>query len=326
MSRNRVRLATGAVVSALLLGAPPASALAEVPAPGTVQVRHDRQAGPVGHHVGAPRLIPLEGAVNFRDVGGYRTYGGGAVRHGLVYRADGLGRLTDPDLLTLKGLRLGKVIDYRVPVEVQYDGRDRLPPGLAVTERPVNDSGLYGQMMAAIATADPVRQEAALGGGKGAALMRSVYRTLISDPANTAQFAATFRDIARGSSRSAVLFHCTSGKDRSGWTSYVLLRALGVPERTARADYLASNTIRAAADAKVREGLRQAGLMQHPELLIPLQEVRDDYLDTALAEVTARYGSLHSYLKRGLGLDLRTLAKLQTQLVGRPGPASHVTP
>ncbi|MFI0978824.1 tyrosine-protein phosphatase [Streptomyces sp. NPDC021093] len=309
MSRNRVRLATGAVVSALALGALPATALAGAPA-------QPAAAAQARQHGSTARQIPLQGAVNVRDVGGYRTYGGDTVRHGRVYRADALGRLTDQDLVTLAGLRLGRVIDYRVPVEIQYDGQDRLPPGLTVTARPVNDSGLYGQMMAAIATRDPVKQEEALGGSKGSDLMKRVYGTLISDPANTAQFAATFRDIANSTSRSAVLFHCTSGKDRTGWTTYVLLRALGVPEATARGDYLASNAIRAAADKKVRDGLKQAGLMQNPDLLIPLQEVRDGYLDTALAEVEARYGSLHGYLQKGLGLDLRTLAKLQAQLVG----------
>ncbi|MFJ4875881.1 tyrosine-protein phosphatase [Streptomyces sp. NPDC088745] len=305
--RNRVRLAVGAAAGAFVLGATPAAALAPAPAHGTVSPsRHD--------HANTIRQIPLQGAVNVRDVGGYRTHGGDRVRYGLVYRADALGRLTDPDLTTLAGLRLGTVIDYRVPVEVRSDGPDRLPAGLDATARPVNDSGLYGQMTAAIASRDPARQEAALGGSKGSDLMKKVYRTLISDPANTAQFAKTFRDLARSSPRSAVLFHCTSGKDRTGWTTYVLLRALGVPERTARQDYLASNAIRAAADRRVREGLEQAGMMQNPDLLIPLQEVRSEYLDTALAEVRGRYGSLYGYLTRGLGLDRRTLRDLQSHL------------
>ncbi|MFI5807080.1 tyrosine-protein phosphatase [Streptomyces sp. NPDC051561] len=319
MSRNRVRLAAGAAVSALALGALPGTAVAEAPSHSAAVSAH-RPGNGHGHghghqHGSTIRQIPLQGAVNVRDLGGYRTYGGDTVKYGAVYRADALGKLTDADLGTLAGLRLGKVVDYRVPVEIQYDGQDRLPAGLSVTARPVNDSGLYGQMMAAIATRDPVQQDAALGGTKGADLMKKVYGTLISDPANTAQFAATFQDIARSSTRSAVLFHCTSGKDRTGWTSYVLLRALGVPEQTARRDYLASNTIRAAADKRVRDGLKQAGMMQNPDLLIPLQEVRDEYLDTALAEVKKRYGSLNGYLKKGLGVDARTLAKLQDRLV-----------
>ncbi|MFF0743482.1 tyrosine-protein phosphatase [Streptomyces sp. NPDC004111] len=307
MSSHRVRLAAAAAVSALALGALPATAVA---APAAHPPRHGSQ-----QRTDTVRQIVVQGATNIRDLGGYRTYGGDRVRYGVAYRADALSKLTDADVRTLAGLRLGKVIDYRVPVEIQYDGQDRLPAPLAVTPRPVNDSGLYGRMMAAIATRDPVKQEEALGGGRGAELMRQVYRTLVTDPANSAQFAATFRDLADGSARGAVLFHCTSGKDRTGWTSYVLLRALGVPERTARGDYLASNGFRAAYDAKVREGLKQAGMMQNPDLLIPLQEVRDSYLDSALAEAEARYGSLYGYLTKGLGLDVRTLARLQDRLV-----------
>ncbi|MCP3817278.1 tyrosine-protein phosphatase [Streptomyces sp. A3M-1-3] len=301
MSRARIRLATGAVVSALAIGCLPASAVAEAPRTTVVSSTHIRQ-------------IPLQGAVNVRDLGGYRTCGGQTVRYGQVYRADALSKLTDADIATLSGLGLRKVVDFRVPLELQYDGSDRLPAGLSVTSRPVTDSGLYGQLMTAIGSRDPVKQEEMLGDGKAAAFMRGVYRTFVTSPENRAQFGATLRDLAdRG--QAPLLYHCTSGKDRTGWTSYVLLRALGVPASTAERDYLASNTYRAAHDAKVRAGLKQAGLMQNPDLLIPLQEVRTDYLESALAEVEREYGSLYAYLRNGLGLDLRTLAKLQARLV-----------
>jgi len=113
-----------------------------------------------------------------------------------------------------------------------------------------------------------------------------------------------------------VLYHCTSGKDRTGWTSWLLLRLVGVPERSATEDYLASNTLRAAHDARVREGLRQSGMMRNPELIVPLQEVRREYLDAALDEVRAGYGGLYRYVTAGLGLDLRTVAGLRERLVG----------
>ncbi|MFD5370074.1 tyrosine-protein phosphatase [Streptomyces sp. NPDC127103] len=70
-----------------------------------------------------------------------------------------------------------------------------------------------------------------------------------------AAFAATLRDLA-DRRRGPLLLHCTSGKDRTGWTSWLLLTLLGVPDSLARADYLASNTFRAPYDARVREGLK----------------------------------------------------------------------
>ncbi|MEU3689106.1 tyrosine-protein phosphatase [Streptomyces narbonensis] len=260
------------------------------------------------------RQIPLQGAVNVRDLGGYVTYDGGRVRHGLAYRGDHLAKLTDADLATLAGLGLGTVVDLRIPLEVSYDGADRLPAGAVAVARPVTDNGLFGRLTAAIGSRDPVRQEEMLGGGRAAAFMTEVYRTFVTDAANRAAFAQTLRDLA-DRRRGPLLLHCTSGKDRTGWTGYLLLTLLGVPTAAARADYLASNTIRAAYDAKVREGLRQGGYMQNPDLIVPLQEVRPEYLDTALDQVRASYGSLLRYVSVGLGLEFREVLALRERLV-----------
>ncbi|MFI1449908.1 tyrosine-protein phosphatase [Streptomyces virginiae] len=310
MSRARIRLATAAAAAALAVGILPAAAdAAAAPRAGGSARHHQHQT-----RAETIRQIPLQGAVNLRDVGGYRTWTGGQVRQGLVYRSDALSKLTAADVTTVAGLGLKKVVDFRIPMELQYDGADRLPAGLSPTSRPVSDLGLYGTLVGAIGSGDPVVQEQMLGGGRAEAYMRDIYRTFVSSPENRAQFAATLREIADGR-QGPILYHCTSGKDRTGWMSYVLLRALAVPEDTAERDYLASNTFRAAYDAQVRAGLKQSGRMQNPDLLIPLQEVRQDYLDSATAQMEADYGSFYGYLTQGLGLDLRTLAKLQDRMV-----------
>ncbi|MEV5609292.1 tyrosine-protein phosphatase [Streptomyces sp. NPDC052225] len=293
LSRRRVLAVTAGTLTAAALS--PAAATA---APGAPPIRQ----------------IPLQGAVNVRDIGGPRAGRGGRVRHGLVYRADALSKLTDSDVTTLGALRLRQVVDYRVPLEVQYDGADRLPAGVTGVARPVTDNGLYARILAAIGSKDPVRQEEMLGGGRAAAFMRGVYPMFVTSADNRARFAATLHDIAYGG-RGALLFHCTSGKDRTGWTTYVLLRLLGVSERDAVADYLASNTFRAAYDAKLREGLRQAGMMRNPELLIPLQEVRTEYLAAALDQVRADHGGLKRYVTEGLGVDRCTVDMLRARLI-----------
>ncbi|MFG3344787.1 tyrosine-protein phosphatase [Streptomyces sp. NPDC048018] len=272
-------------------------------------------ARPRAGAAGVPRQIPLQGAVNVRDLGGYPTYDGARVRYGLVCRGDHLGKLTDADLATLGGLGLARAIDFRIPLEVASDGADRLPAGVVPVSRSVTDNGLYGRLMAAIGSRDPVRQEEMLGGGRAAAFMTEVYRTFVTSAANRQQFGTTLRELAAPGAGPA-LFHCTSGKDRTGWASWLLLTLVGVPERSATEDYLASNTFRAAYDARVRDGLRQGGFMQNPDLIIPFQEVRREYLDAALAEVRAGYGGLYRYVTDGLGLDLRTLAGLRERLVG----------
>ncbi|MET9700540.1 tyrosine-protein phosphatase [Streptomyces sp. NPDC006529] len=310
MSRARIRLAaTGVLLSALAATLPASAHAAPRGVPAPAAARHHRQ-----QTAETIRRIPLQGAVNVRDVGGYRTLLGGQVRQGLVYRSDALSKLTDADLTTVSGLGLTKAVDFRIPMELQYDGADRLPAGLTATSRPVSDLGLYGTLVGAIATGDPVKQEQMLGGGRAEAYMRGIYRTFVTSQESRAQFAATLREIADGA-QGPLLYHCTSGKDRTGWMSYVLLRALAVPQSAAEQDYLASNTFRAAYDAQVRAALKQSGRMQNPDLLIPLQEVRQDYLDAATAQLAADYGGFYGYLTDGLGLDLRTLAKLQGKLV-----------
>ncbi|MFJ8956714.1 tyrosine-protein phosphatase [Streptomyces sp. NPDC102381] len=263
---------------------------------------------------GGIRQIPLKGAVNVRDIGGYRTRGHGRVRYGLVYRADALSDLTDADVARVDGLRLTEVVDFRVPFEVRTDGADRLPAGLAVTARSVSDGGQYEQLMAAIGSKDPAVQQELLGNGKAAAAMRATYRMFVTDAANRARFGETLRDAAYGG-RGALLYHCTSGKDRTGWMTYVLLSLLGVDQRAVERDYLASNTFRAAHDAEVREGLRQAGLMRDPDLLIPVQEVRMEYLDAAREQVRYAFGGMRRYVAEGLGVDRRAVGMLRARLV-----------
>ncbi|MEU0507600.1 tyrosine-protein phosphatase [Nocardia sp. NPDC005998] len=256
--------------------------------------------------------IELQGAVNVRDIGGYRTYDGAKVKSGKAIRSDSLEKLTDSDVQKLGGLNLKAVVDLRTPAEVQFMGADKVPAGVQTVARPIDDTGLFQQMMAAIQSRDPQKQEELLGNGKAEEIMGRVYTSFLSADSR-AKFGQTIRDLA--ATDRATLYHCTSGKDRTGWLTYVVLRAVGVPESTARQDYLLSNQYRAAADAKLREQVKQAGLMQNPDLLIPLQEVRAEYLDTAIDAMEQAYGDFGKFLPQGLGLDGGTLVQLRKNLV-----------
>ncbi|NLU68361.1 tyrosine-protein phosphatase [Streptomyces sp. HNM0574] len=304
MRAPRSRRLLAATASALALGLLPACSGDGPP----------REApSPSGDRAGG-RHLALHGAVNVRDLGGYRTGEGERVRTGRVFRADSLNRLTEADTRKLSRLDLRTVVDLRTPSEVRHDGRDRLPDGLTVTARPVDDLGLYARTREAIGAKDPERQRQLLGDGKARKLMRAVYRNFVTDAAGRRQFARVVRDVAEGGT-SPLLFHCTSGKDRTGWLGYVLLRAVGVPAATAEKDYLASNTYRAGADRRTREGLRKSGMMKQPELLDGLLEVRRAYLDAALAQAEEDYGGFRGYLTEGLGLDARTLERLRGRLL-----------
>ncbi|WP_218021268.1 tyrosine-protein phosphatase [Nocardia crassostreae] len=260
----------------------------------------------------AATRIELQGAVNVRDIGGYTTYNGARTKSGKVIRSDALGKLTDADVAKLGTLQLQKVIDLRTPAEVQGMGSDRLPAGVPLVTRPIDDTGMFVKMFEAISSRDPQKQQDLLSDGKAEQIMGDVYRSFFTAD-SLGKFGQTIRDIA--DTNTVTLVHCTAGKDRTGWLTYAMLRAVGVPESVARQDYLLSNQYRQAADAALRDQLKQGGIMQNPDLLIPLQEVRDEYLDIAVEQVEQTFGDFGSFLTDGLGLDPGTILKLRKNLV-----------
>ena len=99
------------------------------------------------------------------------------------------------------------------------------------------------------------------------------------------------------------VFHCTAGKDRTGFAAALVLRALGTPEDDVMHDYLLTN-----------ERLQLPDMAKYPlppEVLQVLWRVQPDFLQAAFDEVDARYGSLESYFREGLVLHDEQRAQLR---------------
>lgn len=267
---------------------------------------------PFGGVVVAPRGIGLSAAPNGRDIGGYRTQSGFTVKYGQVFRADALAKLTEADVARLRGMGVEKVADLRTDFEVNLNGPDKVPAGAELVRVPVSDGGMYQKLNEVIGSKDPVYQAEALGNGKAEQLLVDANRSFVADPAQRAQFASVIRGIAAGET---TLYNCSSGKDRTGWMTAIVLTALGVDRETVTRDYLLTNTFLKAANDRTKMGLKYAGLMQNPDLLDPLLGVQKQYLDAAFDEVAKQYGSFDRFLRVGLGLDAVTLAKLKLRLL-----------
>jgi len=126
---------------------------------------------------------------------------------------------------------------------------------------------------------------------------------------------ASLQATPEGAKKGAVVYHCSAGKDRTGWATAVLLTALGVPRETVMADYLASNGYL----VEKNRAMFSAMPPQQAAKLEPVFTVRAAYLNAAFDEVDKRYGSFDRYLKEGLGLDAVALARLRARfLAGAP--------
>ncbi|MFJ6935444.1 tyrosine-protein phosphatase [Streptomyces sp. NPDC101132] len=246
----------------------------------------------------ADRLVRLDGTVNLRDAGGYRTSDGRWVRMGEVYRSDALNRLTADDQATLRRLGIRTVFDLRTQGERDKDP-DRVPAGTAYTVADVfADSGAFSTM--------PRTPDEAV------RAMIDAEKAMVSSPAGRKAYAQVAEGLAAADARGeAVLFHCTAGKDRTGWAAAALLTGLGVPRATVEADYLASNDYRKAANDALLGHLPPAQAAVYK----PLLDVRPEYLNAGYEEVAARYGGFDAYLHDGLGLNDHTQHRLQKSLL-----------
>ncbi|WP_229434834.1 MULTISPECIES: tyrosine-protein phosphatase [Nocardia] len=276
------------------------------------------QAGPLAPMLEAPgrdqRPLGLAHAPNARDIGGYPVRGGGKVRFGVVYRADALAKLDGAEQQRLVDLGVQQVIDFRSPTEVAQ-APDKLPAAIRRTEYPVYDANndLY-VLMSRLIAGGPQAQREALGDGKGVRYMSDYYRWLVTDASARGQFAAALRDVA--GAPGAVLYHCTAGKDRTGWMTAILFSVLGVPDGQIYQDFLASNANLAAGNKALLDNLVAQGLVEDPELWEPILGVQREFLDAAFDQVRRSYGSMDEFLTAGLGLDTATLDALRSALVG----------
>ena len=247
-----------------------------------------------------PDLLRLASADNFRDVAGdgYRTADGRTLRTGVFFRSNEL-QLTHEDAATIAGLGITAVYDLRESTEVEAHPDVEVP---GARWHHVEVTGIPHGVGAELA--DPGDAEAAI---------CDVYRRFVTDPASRAAFGTLLSGLA--TSTTAQLFHCTAGKDRTGWTAALLLRLAGVPEDVVVADYLRTNEIGLATRTKylglVAEHLGADRVPVFERIMV----ADPAYLAAADEAVATSYGDLGTYLRDGLGLDDATLEALRTRLV-----------
>lgn len=259
--------------------------------------------------------VPSTTVANLRDLGGTPLSGGRTVRPGLLLRSGQLDRLdldADPVVAAL-GLRT--VIDFRTAVE-RADHPDRVPDGARVLVGDVLADNMGSGKTPAAAQlkdllSDPAVAEEHLGRGKAAALFAGIYRSFVNSGSAQAAYRMLLTEAADPES-GPLLFHCTAGKDRTGWGATIILSLLGADDETLMAEYLSVNPAVKQAFARMIEGFTAAG--GDPDIALALIGVFPSYLEAALDEVSTRYGSMEKYVREGLGVSDETVEALRARL------------
>jgi protein-tyrosine phosphatase len=238
------------------------------------------------------RHIPFENLHNFRDLGGYRTADGGTVRWDVLYRSDSLAKLRGPDLDRFQELGVATVIDLRYPWEIAAKGRMPESDGIAwhnlsIEHRPYDQAEIDPGLDPWRYLADRFAEVAA----DGAAELREALEVIAA---------------ADG----PLVFHCASGKDRTGLLAAVLLSLLDVSDEQILDDFALTElaTERLIADwhaAHPGRELRWPGYGRAPAEIMRL----------FLTDLRAEYGSVYAYVTGHVGLDPTVVESLRKRLV-----------
>lgn len=241
------------------------------------------------------RLVHLKGALNFRDVGGYKTSEGKQVKWNKVYRSAAINGLTDSDMDSLKARHILTVIDLR-GIKESAAAPDRLPEGTDYTLSPAGSDNLPSntQMIAYMQKGDFLGDFYGKGGIKYfGERYKPVFTKLLS-----------VNDTA------AVLYHCTGGRDRTGMATALFLYLLGVPQKTIEADFTASNVYLEPMMSKMYAPMVKASGMTATEIKNKMA-LRPELIQIFFAAIREQYGSIENFMEKEMGIGKKETAILR---------------
>ncbi len=236
------------------------------------------------------RHVPFRGVSNFRDLGGYRGHAGRPVRWRVLFRSDRLSDLHAQDLPAFARLGIRHSVDFR-----------------GDSERQASDYAIDQVQRTALPIEPQVTQDLRALGARGYTLdAETAHRMMVQTyeafvDRNTAQYRAFFDVLLH--QQTPLVFHCTAGKDRTGFAAALVLEALGVERASIAHDFMLTNTHYA-----VPERISQ---VYSPEAVQVFWRVYPEFLQAAYRQIERRYGSMTGYLHDALGLGAQELQQLR---------------
>lgn len=253
----------------------------------------------------AERLLPLEGGINFRDMGGYETADRRRVKWRTLYRSGMMTRLTEADIAHLAERGIRTVVDLRTRTEQANYPSHWCVGGDSVTYWCRDHDEVFGNLHAMVEAGIPsveAAREVMIGG----------FRELPFQQAPA--YAELFRRIAAG--EVPIVFNCMAGKDRTGGAAALVLAALGVPRETIATDFALTDR---AVDLKTAFGPRSDDTAKRyatipPDISKAISGAHPDNVHAFLDSIDERCGSLESYLADN-GIDAEALERVRAELL-----------
>lgn len=252
------------------------------------------------------RVLNIPRLVNFRDLGGYMTGDGRTVKWGLLYRAGRLFDVSPRGLKLISELDLFASVDFRSVYEADRHP-DRLPASVRAIHLPVMDEANREMSR-------EIRERITNNHLEGFSADQLIIKAYRQFPTEFTPAFKTFIHTVLNARGKPVLWHCTAGKDRTGYASALLLRLLGVDLEIIYQDYLLSNRHVKRLNKKTLAVIFARGMKAY-RMIKPLMEVNLDWLKAAFDTIDEEWGSFEEYVNRGLELSPADIDQLKDDLL-----------
>ena len=244
----------------------------------------------------AIREIKLQGAVNFRDLGGYQTRNGKQVKRNIIYRAAALNNLTPNDLQKIDDLDIKYYFDFRGPFEVAT-APDKMTGNIIRISLPSGSENI----------GDSNYQKNLQNMLKTDSFMSHFYTDLIPFKL---RYQPLFDSLLNFKGNRNLVFHCTAGKDRTGIAAALILYALGVDKETIYDDYEATNYYRRNENIKAAYGM-QLMYKVDKQTANSMLDANRNYIKSTFNQIERDFGTIENYLSKVMGLDDKKIVSLR---------------
>lgn len=241
------------------------------------------------------RLVPVKGAHNFRDVGGYKTTDGREVKWGKVYRSASINHLTDDDMALMESKGIKTVIDFRGKAEAAA-APDRLNPNTDYTLSPAGSDSLPNpkQIAELLKNGDFLIK---MYGEEGLKYFGDRYRPM-------------FVKLLTLDNEEALMYHCTGGRDRTGMATALFLYILGVPKDVITEDFVASNVYLKPIMGSMLKPLSQMSGLSEEEVEHQMA-LRPELLKAFFEAISKQYGSIENFMLVEMGIGSKEITLLK---------------
>ena len=252
------------------------------------------------------RKIVLEGTNNTRDLGDYSSIvniNNKRIHRGKLFRSDKLSKLTDNDIEKIKELNIRYIIDFRSETERNHSP-NIIIDGITYINLPIDASNDMNEIKDVVngTSNKPIKQ-----------FLIDINKDFILKYHSIfLKFIAIILE-----KKEPILFHCTAGKDRTGFASALILYLLDFSKTDIYQEYMYTNEC-------TKDGLEDILIyissllnidVDKAKLLIPLLGVDREFLDSAFTTAIDEHGSFDNFIFNTLGVTMEMKEDLKKYLL-----------